>query len=92
VIGEQDALFRDPVDIGRTTRHGMGIGADIPHANVVAEDDQYIGSVGGKCRRHQPVAPKPIINTTAPARRANIPRLDCILIMLFFLSGFRLMQ
>jgi hypothetical protein len=35
VIGEQHAVARDAVDVGGVTHHPVGVGADIPHADVV---------------------------------------------------------
>ena len=57
VIGEQHALLADAVDVGRAAHHAVRVGADIPHADVVAQDDQDVGFLrfrreyGGECRR-----------------------------------------
>ena len=46
VIHKDHPLGRDTVDIGsRPAHHPTVIGADIPHANVIAPDDEEIGTV-----------------------------------------------
>src|SRR6516225_4414956 len=42
VIGEKDALLCYPIDVWRSSHHAIAIGADIPHSDVVAEDDQDV--------------------------------------------------
>ena len=39
VVGEDDAFFGDSVDVGGVTHHPVGVSADVPHADVVAKDD-----------------------------------------------------
>jgi hypothetical protein len=48
VVGKQHALFGDAVDVRRVAHHAVGIGADIPHADIVAEDDEDVGLPVGK--------------------------------------------
>ncbi|MCY1304766.1 hypothetical protein D9M70_545350 [compost metagenome] len=43
-VGEQRALLRDAVDVGRlVAHHALVIGADVPIPDVVAPDDEDIG-------------------------------------------------
>ena len=43
-VGEQRALFRDAVDVGRlVAHHPLVVGADVPVADVVAPDDEDVG-------------------------------------------------
>ncbi len=42
--------MRDPFDVGLLwDHHSMDVGADVPHADVVAEDDEDIGFFLGCC-------------------------------------------
>ena len=43
VIGEEHAVLGDAVDVRRAAHHAVRVGADIPHADVVAEDDDDVG-------------------------------------------------
>ena len=44
VVGEQHAFLGDLVEVRRPARHHAAvIGADIPHADVVAHDDDDVG-------------------------------------------------
>src|ERR1019366_6538361 len=43
VVGEYSALFRQLVDVGRpVSHHAAVVGADVPVANVIAEDDENV--------------------------------------------------
>ena len=48
VVGEQRTLVGNAIDVGRAaTHHTPVVGADIPHAHVVTENDENVGFVGG---------------------------------------------
>ena len=48
VVREQHAFLGDLVEVRRPARHHAAmIGADIPHADVVAHDDDDVGFLGG---------------------------------------------
>ena len=50
VIGEEHAFLGDAVDVGRPAHHAVRVRADVPHADVVAQDDEDVGSPSGRCR------------------------------------------
>ena len=43
VVGEDDPFLADPIDVRRLAHHAVGVGAEIPHPDVVAEDDEDVG-------------------------------------------------
>ena len=43
VIGEQHALLGDAIDVRRVAHHAVRVGADVPHADVVAKNNKDIG-------------------------------------------------
>ncbi len=43
VVGEQDAVLGDAVDVGRAAHHAVRVSADVPHADVIAQDDDDVG-------------------------------------------------
>ena len=49
VVGEDDAFLADAVDVGRLAHHAVRVGADVPHADVVAEDDEDVRLVRLGC-------------------------------------------
>ena len=64
VIGEEHAFLGDAVDVRRAAHHAVRIGADVPHADVVAEDDPgmttgfdescaVLGAAAARLRRDQ---------------------------------------
>src|SRR5262249_30545264 len=42
VIGKKDAFLCYPIDVWRPPHHAIAVGADIPHSDIVAEDDQNV--------------------------------------------------
>ena len=51
VVGEQRALAGDAIDVGRlVAHHALVVGAEVPVADVVAENDQDVGSLAGRRR------------------------------------------
>ena len=50
IVGEDRALARDPIDVGRAVAHHAAIvGADVPVADVVAHDDEDVRLLCGCC-------------------------------------------
>ncbi len=48
-VGEDRALLGDAVDVGRAVaHHALVVGADVPVADVVAQDDQDVRLLGGR--------------------------------------------
>lgn len=45
VVGEKHAFAGDAVDVGRGHHHPVAVGADVPVADVVTEDDEDVGSL-----------------------------------------------
>ena len=56
VIGEQHALGGELVEVRRAARHHAAVvGADVPHADVVAHDDDDVGLLlRGRWQAHRP--------------------------------------
>jgi len=48
MVRKEHAFLGDAVDVGRAAHHAVGVGADVPHADIVTEDDQDVGFIGGK--------------------------------------------
>ena len=46
VVGEQHAVARDAVDVGRVSHQAVGVGTHVPDADVVAPDDEDVGLPG----------------------------------------------
>jgi hypothetical protein len=42
VIGKEHPFLRDPIDVGCVAHHAVGIGADIPHADIISKDDENV--------------------------------------------------
>ena len=52
VVGEQCAVVGQTVDVGRLVmHHALVIGADIPVADVIAEDDEDVWLFRASCLR-----------------------------------------
>jgi hypothetical protein len=47
VVGKEHAFLGDAVDVGRAAHHAVGVGTDVPHADVITENDQNIGFLIG---------------------------------------------
>ena len=43
VIGEQDAVFGDRIDVRRPAHHAVGVGAEVPHPDVTAQMTTILG-------------------------------------------------
>ena len=43
VVREKNAFLRDSVDVGRAAHHAVSIGTDVPHADVIAHNDDNVG-------------------------------------------------
>ena len=52
VIGEQHAVLGDAVDAGCVSHHAVRVGADVPHADIVTEDDDDVGFLALREDRH----------------------------------------
>ena len=68
VIGEQDPLLGDAVDVGRPAHHPVRIGADVPVADVVAPDDQDVRPLARGRLRLGSAHPELPIPTRTPPR------------------------
>jgi hypothetical protein len=43
VIGEQDAVFGDRIDVRRSAHHAVAVGAEVPHPDVTAQMTTVLG-------------------------------------------------
>ena len=52
LIGEQHAIMSNAIEVRGAPHHAVRIGTDIPHADVVAPDDENVGFLVLRHRRH----------------------------------------
>ena len=72
VVGEQHALGGDLVEVRRAPgHHAAVVGADIPHADVVAHDDDDVRPLWRRLRDSGVVAHKPIATVEASSLDSN---------------------
>src|SRR5262249_50716549 len=42
VVGKQNSFLGNSINVGGSSHHAVSVGTDIPHADVVAEDDENV--------------------------------------------------
>ena len=53
VIGEEHAVFGDGIDVRGAAHHAVSVSADVPHADVIAPDDDDVGFLVRRLRGRQ---------------------------------------
>jgi hypothetical protein len=53
MIRKENAIAPDAVDIRRIAHHAVCIRAEIPHPDVIAKDDEYVGFCRAGIFRHE---------------------------------------